>query len=98
MFFFYILKCYKPNHKFIFYKGITNDIKRRFCEHRTGRGGFTKQFKGNVEIVYAEKFNSRSEARQREIEVKGFSRKQIFELLKKENNDSTNFRDYSRGL
>jgi len=80
MCYFYILEC-KLNNKIIYYKGITNDVIRRLNEHKSGKRGYTKRFKGKVELVYTEWYLNRSLARQREIEVKKFYKQQVIELI-----------------
>lgn len=85
-FYFYILKCYYSN-KFKYYKGITNNLIRRVKEHKSGKTGYTKRFKGNVELVYFEIYTTRSQARQREIKVKKMSKNKIIDLIRKYKGD-----------
>ena len=79
----YILKCFKKDGTFKYYKGISKHPKKRLEQHKKGsnKRAFTKQFKGNIELVYVEQFKTRSEARRREIEVKKFDQNQIKELI-----------------
>lgn len=94
-FFVYILRCYRdPNdrssnkHKFYFYKGYTNDIKRRYLEHKQGYSKYTKRYKGRVEVVYLETIKDKnkkiekSRARGRELKIKKWSRKKIEQVIK----------------
>lgn len=51
------------------YKGMTNDLKRRFFEHKSGKTITTRKMK-NLEIVYAEVYDIFNEARKRELFLK----------------------------
>lgn len=94
-FFVYILRCYRNpkdrsnnKHKFYFYKGYTNDIKRRYLEHKQGYSKYTKRYKGRVEVVYIEiikdksKKIERTRAIRRELQIKKWSRKKIAQVIK----------------
>jgi len=75
MYYVYILKSIKTGE---FYKGITNDLKRRLFEHNSGKTISTKD-KGPWKMVYHEECPNRTEARKKEKFFKsGFGR----ELLK----------------
>jgi len=69
--FVYVILCEDGS----FYKGMTNDLYRRFYEHYTGQGAdWTKTHKPK-KIIHWEQFNTQDEARRREEELKtGFSR------------------------
>src|SRR4051812_16532509 len=64
----YIVKCSDGT----FYTGITNDLERRLRQHNGLMWGGAKytRGKGPVELVYVEKYPSRSEATKREYEIK----------------------------
>jgi predicted GIY-YIG superfamily endonuclease len=68
MYFVYILLCDKD----FFYVGLTDDLERRLRDHRFGYSPFTRRFK-DIELVYSEKHNKRSQAESREKQVKGWS-------------------------
>jgi len=71
MWFVYILKCRDDS----FYVGITKNLKRRFQEHKEGKGGkYTLKHKP-VNIVYSESYDTKKEAAKREKQLKGWSRK-----------------------
>lgn len=74
----YIVKTLKGK----FYTGISTDVERRFVEHLTGFGG-AKALKGDPaqELIYVEEARDRSDASQREYEIKQLSRKQKEELV-----------------
>lgn len=77
MYYVYILKC-KDNS---LYTGITTDLKRRFNEHKTGKGGIYTRTRGAVKIVYTEKKKNRSNASKREAEIKGWNRNKKLALI-----------------
>ena len=70
--FVYVLLCDDES----FYIGITNDLYKRWYEHKTGIGAkWTKTHKP-VKVIHYEEFTSKEEARKREEELKtGFGRK-----------------------
>ncbi len=86
MCFAYILKCFNKDQTFIYYKGHTNNLERRLKEHKNQQKKFTKRFKGNTELVYFERFNTKSKARKREFELKNMNRSLIEDLLVKTTN------------
>ncbi|OHB10407.1 MAG: hypothetical protein A3H60_00210 [Candidatus Zambryskibacteria bacterium RIFCSPLOWO2_02_FULL_44_12b] len=51
------------------YKGMTNNLKRRLAEHRSGHTQSTKQLK-NPDVVYTEEYDNFEKARKREIYLK----------------------------
>jgi putative endonuclease len=51
------------------YKGVTNDLNRRFREHTSGQTRTTSKMNG-LEIVYFEKYDKFEEARKREVYFK----------------------------
>ncbi len=76
----YILKCNGGR----LYTGMTNDVKRRFEEHKTGKGGhFTKAF-GAKAVIFREEHMTRSEAMKREAQIKRWSKAKKLALI---NND-----------
>lgn len=73
----YILKCNDGR----FYTGITNNLERRFEEHKTGKGAhFTKVF-GVEKLLYNEDQPSRSEAMKREAQIKSWTKAQKLALI-----------------
>jgi putative endonuclease len=57
------------------YTGITKDPEKRLNDHNTGRNGarYTRS-RRPVQLVYQEKFSSRSAAARREYQLKQMSR------------------------
>ena len=76
-YFVYILMC-KDNS---FYTGITTDVTRRFTEHQAGKGAKYTRARGVKEVVYIEVCKNRSEASQRELEIKKLTRAQKQTLI-----------------
>lgn len=74
----YILKCADGS----LYTGITTDVKRRFKEHKDGKGGHYTRARKVLSVVYTEKHPDRSSASKREAEIKGWSRQRKFNLIK----------------
>lgn len=64
------------------YTGITNDLERRFSEHKEGKKG-ARYFRLSrpQSIVYQEKYTSRSEASKRESEIKRMRRSEKLGLV-----------------
>jgi len=72
MWFVYILVCKDKT----LYTGITTNVKRRFLEHKSGKGGKYTASHTPVKIVYTENHTTRSRALKREFEIKGLSKKE----------------------
>ncbi len=70
MWFVYILLCEDQS----FYTGISNNVDRRYAQHKSGNGGkYTRSHKP-IKLVYQEELISRSDALKREAEIKSWSR------------------------
>lgn len=89
MHFVYILKCFSMNtNKSYYYRGYTNDINRRFIEHKTGKSKYTKRYHGDLYIIYIEeisginKANEKRKAIRREKVIKKWSREKIEKIVK----------------
>lgn len=80
MYFVYLIECGDGS----IYTGITTNVKRRFSEHKNGKGGHYTSSKQVVRILYTEKLKTRSEATKREFEIKSWSRKDKLNLIKNE--------------
>jgi putative endonuclease len=76
--FFYIVECRDGS----LYSGITNDIKGRIEKHNKGTGAKYTSIRRPVTLVYNEKYGSISEARKREVQIKGWSRHKKEQLIK----------------
>jgi putative endonuclease len=71
----------------VLYTGVTNDLQRRFLEHRSGKGGkFSNKYK-IYELVYYESGDDITVAIAREKQIKGGSRKKKIDLINSINPD-----------
>ena len=77
----YILETISKKGKKSYYTGYTNNLYRRWNEHRTGTGAKFCRGKKHMELKYFETFPTRREAMRRELEIKSFSRSQKRELI-----------------
>ncbi|OGN28184.1 MAG: hypothetical protein A3A33_02405 [Candidatus Yanofskybacteria bacterium RIFCSPLOWO2_01_FULL_49_25] len=77
MYFLYILLCKDSS----LYTGITTDLKRRFKEHKSGKGSRYARSRGAKKIVYTERFKTRSAALKREFKIKKMDREQKLALI-----------------
>ncbi len=69
------------------YTGRTGDLKRRVAQHRSGNGGvFTRRY-NLVRLVFYEAVENLSAARQREKQIKRWSKKQRLGLIEGMNPD-----------
>ena len=69
----------------VLYIGITNDLYRRYLEHKNGIvKGFTQKYRCHS-LLYYEYFTNVEEAIAREKELKGWSRKKKETLIKSVN-------------
>ncbi len=80
--FVYIIRCSDDT----LYTGITNDLRRRFEQHASGRGA--KYFYGRQpqRFVYLETGHDRSSATQRELSLKKLNRQQKTRLIESDCN------------
>lgn len=66
----YIIRCTGKRGKVSHYTGYTNDLVRRFDEHRCGKGARFLAGKKELFVVYFETFSKQGDAMRREIEIK----------------------------
>ena len=75
----YILSTRKMK---LLYTGVTNDLKRRLCEHISGKHeGYTRRYQVHY-LLYYEEYKYILEAIRREKELKGWTRKKKIALIK----------------
>lgn len=68
-------------HNRVLYTGVTNNLKRRVYEHKSGLGAsFTKRY-NVVKLVYYEYGSSINSALLREKQIKGGSRQKKIDLI-----------------
>lgn len=79
MYYVYLLECADGS----IYTGISDDVKRRFKDHKEGKGGYYTRARGAKKIIYTEACGSRSNALKREFEIKHWPRKKKLALIKK---------------
>jgi len=65
----------------LFYAGITQNIKRRFEEHRHSKGGHFTNYNRPEEIVHVEGFYMKNAAEMREQQIKRWSWKKKLALI-----------------
>jgi putative endonuclease len=73
----YILECADGS----FYTGWTNDLARRYRQHRTRNGGRYTRSRCPVTLVYFERQEDASAARRREAAIKKLPRSKKAELV-----------------
>ena len=78
MWFVYILKCEDGS----LYTGMTNNLQRRFLEHKNHKGGHYTASHNVLKRVYSQSFKTKSEALKREYEIKSLRRADKFALIK----------------
>ncbi len=78
MFFVYVLECADKT----LYVGSTNDMERRLYQHNNSKSGahYTK-IRRPVVLKYKETFETLSESRKRETEIKKMKRAEKLELI-----------------
>ena len=77
MYYVYVLKS---QHHWRFYVGLTQDVDRRLAEHNSGKTKSTKGYRPWT-LFFIEEFNSRLDARKREIYLKSGSGKEWIKTL-----------------
>jgi putative endonuclease len=82
VFYVYILEVTSKKGKKSYYTGFTNNLLRRWSEHRSGKGAKYCRSK-NLELKYFETFSDRSSAMRREIEIKSYTKQKKRELIQK---------------
>ena len=73
----YILQSEKTGK---YYVGSTNNVTERFEQHNKGRVHSTKSGKP-WRMIYSEKFDTLSEARKRELQIKNWKSRSAIERL-----------------
>lgn len=73
----YLLRCADGS----LYTGWTNDLERRVKAHNAGSGAKYTRARRPVTLVYAEAFQTKEEAMQREAAIKQLTRKQKLCLI-----------------
>ncbi len=77
--YFYLARCSDNS----FYAGYTNNLEMRENAHNSGKGAKYTAGRKPVKIIYSETFESKSEAMQREAEIKKWKRSEKEKLILK---------------
>ncbi|MDP3973974.1 MAG: GIY-YIG nuclease family protein [Candidatus Daviesbacteria bacterium] len=77
MWFVYVLLCKDGT----FYTGSTNNLEKRFSEHKNGKGGHYTRSHKPIKIMYSEQLPTKSAALKREIEIKKWRRSKKIQAL-----------------
>ncbi len=83
--FFYLARCADDT----LYAGTCIDLKEREAKHNAGTGAKYTRGRTPVTFIYHEEFETLSEARKREAEVKKWSRAEKEELIPKTHKRAT---------
>ena len=76
----YIVRCCDNT----LYTGWTTDLDRRMEAHNSGKGAKDTRSRRPVELIYAERFDTKQEAMRREWEIKQLSREEKLRLAGKQ--------------
>ncbi len=66
----YLVRCKDGS----LYTGITTNLPKRVADHNSGRGAKYTASRRPVQLVYFEEYDNVSKARNREHEIKGWSK------------------------
>lgn len=77
MWFVYVLLCIDGS----FYTGATNNLEKRFLEHKSGKGGRYTCSHRVIKIIYQEELLNKSLALKREAEIKSWSKEKKLRVL-----------------
>ncbi|MBW8350992.1 GIY-YIG nuclease family protein [Bacillus sp. IITD106] len=75
--YFYVLECKDGSY----YGGYTIDLSRRLAQHNSGKGAKYTRVRNPVKMIYAEKYESKSEALRAEYAFKRLPRKKKEQFL-----------------
>jgi len=79
----------------VLYTGVTNNLRRRVCEHKTdSKDGFTKKYHVH-KLVYFERYDSITAAIGREKRIKKWNREWKIRLIEETN---PNWSDLAEGI
>jgi putative endonuclease len=78
--FVYILSCSDRSY----YVGISPDVEKRVKLHNDGKAAIHTKLHRPVILIYKQQFSSKSEARKREMQIKGWSRIKKEKLIRHE--------------
>ncbi|HBQ51056.1 TPA: hypothetical protein DD690_03680 [Candidatus Daviesbacteria bacterium] len=73
----YILQCVDGS----LYTGASNNLEKRFLDHKNGKGGHYTRSHKPVKLIYKEQFDTQSEALKRESQIKSWRREKKISIL-----------------
>ena len=83
----YYVYILTTGNNIVLYTGVTNDLKRRVFEHKSGHNeGFTKKYHVH-KLIYFEIFDYVELAIAREKQIKGYSREKKIKLIESVNSE-----------
>ena len=77
MWFVYVLLCDDGS----LYTGVSNNLEKRFSDHKNGKGGHYTSSHKPLKIIYSEKLPTHSEALKKEAEIKSWNREKKIRAL-----------------
>lgn len=77
MWFVYIILCEDGS----LYTGVSNNLEKRFLDHKNGKGGRYTRAHKPFKIIYSKKLPNQSEALKRERQIKDWSRGEKIRIL-----------------
>jgi putative endonuclease len=87
---YYVYVIFSPNHN-VYYKGFTEDVKRRLNEHNSDMSTYSSN-KGPWELVVVEMYQSKQMALKREKSLKKCKKNYFIWLSKQSSNIVNDFR------
>ena len=81
----YIYIIYSPSSGH-YYRGYTTNLEKRLERHNNGKSSYTRNFVP-WNLVYVEKYDSKTEALQREKKLKKYSKSQVKQLIDSPKNE-----------
>ena len=76
----YVVYILKSVNKHKYYIGYTNNLDRRLQEHQSGHSAFDRAYKP-FKLVYTQIFQYKSQAHQRELQIKSYKGGNAFKQL-----------------
>ena len=73
----YILQCVDGS----LYTGASNNLEKRFLDHKNGKGGHYTRSHKPVKLIYKEQFDTQSEALKRESQIKSWRSEKKISIL-----------------
>jgi putative endonuclease len=78
MHYLYLILCKNES----IYTGVTDNLERRFTEHKTKSGGWHTKLYPAIKVLRTEEFETKIEALKREKQIKGWRREKKLNLIK----------------